>query len=238
MASPGRTCRAAEREPARNGADARRIDEELVGRAAPDDLRVAGDDGDAGARRRRPRRFDDPPQIVDRQPLLEDEGERERQRARAADGEIVDGAVHRQLADVAAAKEDRRHDKGVGGERQPRAVALDDGGVVERLRAPDCANAGTISSSTSCAVKRPPAAVAHQDFVGVDERQRTGGERQHDSGVRGHRLLPGRRGADPTARAGGSCASPECGGSTSSAPRRRARRDRRARHRRARRSRR
>ena len=41
------------------------------------------------------------------QPLLEDEGERQRERLRAADGEVVHRAVHGQLADVAAGEEDR-----------------------------------------------------------------------------------------------------------------------------------
>ena len=45
-------------------------------------------------------------EIGQREPLLEDEGQRQRQRARAAHREIVDRAVDRELADVAAGKED------------------------------------------------------------------------------------------------------------------------------------
>ena len=177
IASPGRTSRAPSCEPARHGADARGVDEELVGAAAPDHLGVAGDDGDAGARRRRARRLDDAAQIGERQALLEDEGERQRQRPRAADGEIVDRAVDRQLADVAAGKEDGRHDVGVGGEGEPLAVALDERRVVEPLER-RVAERGHDQLLDQLRGEPAARAVAEQDLVAVDERQRTGGKRQ------------------------------------------------------------
>ena len=70
----------------------------------------------------RARRLDHAAQVGERQALLEDEGERQRERPRAADREVVDRAVDRELADVAAGEEDRRDDVGVGGEGDARAV--------------------------------------------------------------------------------------------------------------------
>ena len=55
--------------------------------------------------------------------FLDDDGARQVQRHRAADGKIVDRAADRKLADVAAGKNQRIDDEGVGGEREPVAVA-------------------------------------------------------------------------------------------------------------------
>ena len=66
-----------------------------------------------------------------RESLLEHERERQRERPRAGDGEVVDGAVHGQLADRAAREADRLDDEAVGGQRQPRTADLDGAGVAE-----------------------------------------------------------------------------------------------------------
>ena len=68
------------------------------------------------------------------QPLLEDEGEGQRERLRPADGEVVHRAVDGQLADVAARKEDRRDHVGVGGEGETRRLDRQDRLIVERLQ--------------------------------------------------------------------------------------------------------
>ncbi len=78
-------CATRARRPGGTTPIARGVDEDLVRAALADDLGVAGDDGDAGARRGAPRRLDHAAQVGERQPFLEDEGERQRQRARAAD---------------------------------------------------------------------------------------------------------------------------------------------------------
>ena len=59
---------------------------------------------------------------------------REPQRLGAGDGEVVDGAVDRQVADVAAREEERLDDVRVGREGEPRPVAVDDRRVAERLQ--------------------------------------------------------------------------------------------------------
>jgi hypothetical protein len=58
----------------------------------------------------------DPAQELDSHALLDDHGAGEKQRDRPADGEIVDRAAHRQLADVAARKDQRVDHEAVGRE--------------------------------------------------------------------------------------------------------------------------
>ena len=64
---------------------------------------------------------DDRAQLVDREALLDHERGRQPRRPRALHGEVVDGAVHREVADRAAGEPQRLHDERVGGERQPLA---------------------------------------------------------------------------------------------------------------------
>ena len=72
--------------------------------------------------------------------------------------------------------------------------------VVERARARGCGSAGSISLSISCGGEPAAAAVAEQHRARVS----TGGHRdtRRSAGlVRGHRLLPARRGSGPRAGA-------------------------------------
>ena len=100
--SPGRTRRRADPAPVLDHADARSVDEHAVALAAVDDLGVAGHEPHPGgvaasridATTRR--------SVRQRQAFLEDEARAEIERAGAAHGEVVDRAVHRQRADVAA----------------------------------------------------------------------------------------------------------------------------------------
>ena len=71
-------------------------------------------------------------QDVGRQALLEDQRQAERQRPRAGDGEVVDGAVDRQLADRAAGEADRLDHEAVGRQRQVDAADRERAGVGER----------------------------------------------------------------------------------------------------------
>ena len=83
-------------------------------------------------------RLDLGPQLVGRQALLEDQREAERERPRAGHREVVDGAVHRELADRAAGEADRLDDEAVGRQRE----VVDDAGVGE-LRSMPKAGAST-----------------------------------------------------------------------------------------------
>ena len=74
-------------------------------------------------------------------------------------------------------KEDRRHHVGVGGERQARAVALDDTPGRRAAPAPDCETPAG-SAPRSAARSAPPLPWPSSTWSAVDERQRAGGERQ------------------------------------------------------------
>ena len=63
-------------------------------------------------------RLHDAPEILHRQTFLQNETGREIKRARAAHGEIVNGAMNGQLADVAAREKNRADDKRIGAEGQ------------------------------------------------------------------------------------------------------------------------
>jgi len=82
--------------------DAGGVDEDAVGFAFVDNLGVAGDQRDSGARGRLAHGFDDQAQGLDGQPFLENEAGAEIERTCAAHGQVVDGAVDGQIADVAA----------------------------------------------------------------------------------------------------------------------------------------
>ena len=74
--------------------------------------------GTPACARGRGHRLDDALQVGQREAFLEDEAGRQVQRHRARHRHVVDGAVHRQAADVAAGKEQRRDDVAVGGHHQ------------------------------------------------------------------------------------------------------------------------
>jgi len=115
------------------GPDARGVHVQAVGVAALDHLGVAGRDRDACGLCGPGHVTGDPAEIGDREALLDHEAGGKPERHRAGDGQVVDRAVHRQIADRSARKEDRLDDVGVGREREPRALELDQGRVAERL---------------------------------------------------------------------------------------------------------
>ena len=130
--SPGPHALGAELDPGRDEADPGRRHVEPVGLPALDHLRVAGRHGN-GHRRRGPRhRGGDAAQVGDREALLDHEAGRERDRPRSRDGEVVDGAVDGEVADVAAGEEDRLDDVRVGRERDARAVQVEQRRVGQR----------------------------------------------------------------------------------------------------------
>ncbi len=79
-------------------ADARGGDVHAVRRAVVDDLGVAGDDRNPGGRGRLRHIGDDLSQRIDGKALLQNETRRKGERAGAHDGEVIDGAVHGQVA--------------------------------------------------------------------------------------------------------------------------------------------
>ena len=85
-------------------ADARGIDVDAVARAALHHFRVAGDDGHAGARGGLRHGVGDAPQIGHGKAFFQNEGRAQKQRTRAAHRQVVDRAMHRQRADIAAAE--------------------------------------------------------------------------------------------------------------------------------------
>ena len=95
-------------------------------------------------------------QIGERKPLLQDEAGREVERPRARHGDVVDGAVHRERADVAAGKEQRRDHVPVGGHDQAAGGDVE-GGLVVALGQQGLSKWRRNSSEISCAMARPPA---------------------------------------------------------------------------------
>ncbi len=100
--------------PGRHDADAGGVKEQSVGLAALDHLGVAGNDCDAGGARRLAHRTGDALEIGERESLLDDEAGGKIKRARAAHGDVVDGAVDGERADIAAGEEQRRDHKRIG----------------------------------------------------------------------------------------------------------------------------
>ncbi len=101
--------------------------------AALDDLRVAGHDLDAGRSSGPSDRLDLGTQDVARETLLEDHREAERERPGTAHGEVVDGAVDRELADRSAREAQGLDDEAVGREREPRRTGLDRRDIRQRV---------------------------------------------------------------------------------------------------------
>jgi hypothetical protein len=102
-------------------------DEQAVGATALDHLGVAGDDSDTGrlgCARHRPR---DAAEIIQWETLLDHEACAEPHRLGPCHGEVVDGSVDGQLADVAAREEERLDHERIGGEREP----VGDGRIAE-----------------------------------------------------------------------------------------------------------
>ena len=161
MRSPGRALRIDSDRPSGTRPMPGGGDEHLVALAAVDDLGVAGDQRHAGLVAGRAHRGDDALQVGQRQPFFEDERRREEQRRGAADGQVVDGAVDRQPADVAAGEEERPDHERVGGEGEPRrldavAAVEADGRLVLQRREHVVAEAGHEQPLDQVGRQRPP----------------------------------------------------------------------------------
>ena len=100
--------------------------------AAIDDLGVAGDNAHAGRPGGLGHRGHDAAERFHRQTFFEDEARTEVRRLGPGHGQVVDGSIDGQFADVAAGEEEWMDDERVGGEGQPRAGGAKYGGVVRR----------------------------------------------------------------------------------------------------------
>ena len=113
-----------------------------------------------------------PAQEGDVQPLLEDEGGGDAERGGTADGEVVDRAVDRQLADVAAGEEERADHERVGGDRD--ADVVDAGKREHRLVAELVEHGVAEDVAEQRGGQRvaglPPCAVTHRDRVFTEGR--------------------------------------------------------------------
>ncbi len=129
--SPGSRTIRRDIQAALNHADAGGRDKYLVAFAAIHHFRVAGDELHAGLFGRGAHGFDDATQVVSGQAFFKNERRGQIERARAAHGKIVHGAIDREPADVAAGEEDRRDHEGIGRERKACTVDRDNCLVVE-----------------------------------------------------------------------------------------------------------
>ena len=108
-----------------------RVDEQPVALAFLDDLGIARNNLHARFRCRPAQRIHHAPEFVHRKPFFDDEGGAQKQRRCAAHRQIVHRAVNGERADVAAGKEQRLYDEGIGGDGQTLAVHIDDGLVIQ-----------------------------------------------------------------------------------------------------------
>ena len=121
-----------------DASDAGGVDENAVALALFDHLGIAGDDLDAGRFGGLAHGFGDAREHVDGEALFQNERGAEVERFGAAHGEIVDGAVDGERADIAAAEEERFDDEAVGGEGEALGADLEDGLIVEAAEDRDC----------------------------------------------------------------------------------------------------
>ena len=153
-------------------ADACSIDVDAVPMTGVHDLRVSGDDRHPGSARGDPHRGRDRVEFLEGQALLEHHADREVERCRAADRKVIDGAVDREVADVAAGEEARAHDVGVGAHGEPLASGRDDRGIAELLQDPGGVRVGGQEEMfDEFRGEGAPAAVAQHDRRVVAQRQ-------------------------------------------------------------------
>jgi hypothetical protein len=138
---------------------------------ALDDLGVAGDDPHAGRLGGARDRLHLQPQRLGVEPLLEDQRERERDRPRAAHGQVVGRAVDGQRADRPAREAQWPDHEGVGGQRE----RADRCGIVER-REPERRRQQPFDQRLG---RLPAGAVGHRDPL-VAEPCRLGAGRLDD----------------------------------------------------------
>ena len=157
-------------------ADSGGVDKEPVAFAAVDDFGVARDQLHSGPVRRLAHGVQDPPEGAHGESLLENEPGAQPTGARPAHGQIVDGAVDGQCADVASREKERADHKRVGGERDGAVSGAEHRAVVL------CPEKGVFKRGQNEVAEQilhlaAASAVSELDaFVGIGKRDRTDGE--------------------------------------------------------------
>ena len=118
------------------------IDEDAVGIALAHHFGIARDDPDLRRARGIAHRGDDRQQIGHRQAVLDDQAERQVERAGAADRKVVHRAAHRDLADVAVAEDRRHHHERIAGDGDAAGGEIEPGAVFHRADVGIAQNAG------------------------------------------------------------------------------------------------
>ena len=103
--------------------------------------------------------------------LFHDEGGGQEQGTRAAHGEIIDGAVDGQLADIAAGEEERRDHERIRREGQARAAGGEDGLIVE-LAQVRVIEGGQKQLVDQLRGQLAAAAMAHDDVLAIGDGRR------------------------------------------------------------------
>jgi hypothetical protein len=115
-----------------NHTNSRGVDEDLVGRALGHHFGIAGHELHAGPIQRLAYTGQDALQIDNRKSFFQNQSHAEITWLGAAHGHIVDRAVNRQVADIAARKKNRIDHESIGRKSQSDTVQLEHGAVVER----------------------------------------------------------------------------------------------------------
>lgn len=165
----------------RDEADPGGVDEDAVAVTGVHDLGVAGRHLDARRARGCAQRVGHACDDRYLHAFLQDETAGEVGGPGSAHGQVVDGAVDREVADAAAGEEQRSHDVRVGGEGQPGAAQRHHGRVGQ-LRQHVAPVAGREDVLDQFGRECPAAAVAHHHPRLVAQRCRAGPSREVEDG--------------------------------------------------------
>lgn len=155
----------------RDQADTGGIDEKLVRATLGHHLGVAGDDVHPGLRRCPAHGFGDHAEYVEFQTFFQDEPGGQTDWLRSAARQVVDRAVDRQVADVAAGKEQRLHHIGIRGQRDTSARDVEQGRVARRT--PRTTERRQEEVLDQFFRQHPAATMAQDDAPGFAQRQWT-----------------------------------------------------------------
>jgi hypothetical protein len=118
-------------------------------------------------------RCDNSLQCFQRQTLFENERSAQPEGNRATHGEIVDGALNRERADVSPAEQERLDNERIGGDRQANAIDGNDGLIFEAVQK-RIAERGKKDLLEQFRAQLAAAAVAKQNALAGGKRHGTG----------------------------------------------------------------
>ena len=149
-------------------------DEQAVGRTAVHNLGVPADDRHADRGRGGAGGAEHVAQLLQRQALLDNEGQGERPRLCAHHRQVVHRAVDSQRPDVAAGKHDRFHHERIGADHGCHAVQLDHCGVLEDGSIPGGIQRRHDELAQQFGRELTAGSVSEQHSLGFGERDRAG----------------------------------------------------------------